>query len=287
MNAFHIDTIALFLAYKSHNDPGDNIVFILFMIAVVVFLLWGLWYNLFVKPEEEEKKRQLNIKEAERRALVDNQRKQIGEATLPLLSDVVSRLEKINRDIGRALSGQYFVPFCSKCEGHIFILETFDQNHHQTIKIYCQRCNRKSWAKLKNKNPEDTLTNHSRLVEMFKRKTIEESKAKELLQSASVEGNAIQPIRNTYYRAFQHILIEGEERKPKRNSTDKVLRTLIPQDVRDAVWRRDGGKCVQCGSNKRLEFDHIIPIAKGGSNTYRNIQLLCEECNRTKSDKIG
>jgi len=22
-------------------------------------------------------------------------------------------------------------------------------------------------------------------------------------------------------------------------------------------------------------------------NTYRNIQLLCEKCNRTKSDKIG
>ncbi len=33
----------------------------------------------------------------------------------------------------------------------------------------------------------------------------------------------------------------------------------IPQDVKNAVWQRDGGKCTQCGSTSYLEFDHIIP----------------------------
>lgn len=61
----------------------------------------------------------------------------------------------------------------------------------------------------------------------------------------------------------------------------------ISQRVMDKVWNRDGGKCVQCGSNEKLEFDHIIPFSKGGSNTYRNIQLLCEKCNRSKSNNIG
>ena len=42
------------------------------------------------------------------------------------------------------------------------------------------------------------------------------------------------------------------------------------------VWRRDEGKCVQCDSSERIEYDHIIPVSKGGSNTVRNIQLLCE-----------
>ena len=46
-------------------------------------------------------------------------------------------------------------------------------------------------------------------------------------------------------------------------------------------------KCVQCGSKENIEFDHIIPHSKGGSNTYRNIQLLCERCNSEKSAKIG
>lgn len=63
-------------------------------------------------------------------------------------------------------------------------------------------------------------------------------------------------------------------------------RDAIPSEVRREVWRRDGGKCVKCGNRERLEFDHIIPVTKGGSNTARNIELLCEICNRSKSDSI-
>ena len=61
----------------------------------------------------------------------------------------------------------------------------------------------------------------------------------------------------------------------------------ISQDVKDMVWRRDEGKCAVCGSQDKIEFDHIIPLSRGGSNTYRNIQLLCEKCNQVKSAKIG
>lgn len=61
----------------------------------------------------------------------------------------------------------------------------------------------------------------------------------------------------------------------------------ISESVKDSVWNRDRGKCVECGSNEKLEFDHIIPFSKGGSNTKRNIQLLCEACNRSKSNRIG
>ena len=69
-------------------------------------------------------------------------------------------------------------------------------------------------------------------------------------------------------------------------SKPEISREPIPESVRMFVWRRDGGKCVKCGTKENLEFDHIIPVSKGGSNTERNIQILCEQCNREKSDKI-
>jgi hypothetical protein len=65
----------------------------------------------------------------------------------------------------------------------------------------------------------------------------------------------------------------------KKHASD---REPIPDDVRMFVRRRDEGRCVRCGSDHRLEYDHIIPIAQGGSNTEPNIQLLCETCNRAK-----
>lgn len=78
-----------------------------------------------------------------------------------------------------------------------------------------------------------------------------------------------------------------KSRSDKSSEKSKTGREPIPERVRNEVWRRDGGKCVECGSVYNLEFDHAIPVAKGGSNTARNLRILCEPCNRRKSDSIG
>ena len=77
-----------------------------------------------------------------------------------------------------------------------------------------------------------------------------------------------------------------QEAYARIENTDAARRERIPDDVRLFVWQRDEGKCVKCGGTERLEFDHIVPVAKGGSNTERNIQLLCETCNRAKGTNI-
>lgn len=62
---------------------------------------------------------------------------------------------------------------------------------------------------------------------------------------------------------------------------------LIPTSVKLEVWRRDKGKCVKCGSQDNLHFDHIIPYSKGGSSLVaENIQILCARHNIAKRDKI-
>ncbi len=70
-------------------------------------------------------------------------------------------------------------------------------------------------------------------------------------------------------------------------TTPAFDRLSIPSDVRMFVWRRDEGRCAECGSQENLEFDHIIPVSKGGSSSARNIQLLCEKCNRSKGANIA
>jgi len=68
---------------------------------------------------------------------------------------------------------------------------------------------------------------------------------------------------------------------------DGPARAPLPDEVKVFVWNRDGGRCVKCGSNQRLEFDHVIPVAMGGANTARNLQLLCETCNRSKGAALA
>ena len=79
------------------------------------------------------------------------------------------------------------------------------------------------------------------------------------------------------------------DQKKKRKSELKDLNhnRLIPTSVKIEVWKRDKGRCVQCGSTDNLHFDHILPFSKGGTSLKaENIQLLCARHNLKKSDKI-
>jgi 5-methylcytosine-specific restriction endonuclease McrA len=67
---------------------------------------------------------------------------------------------------------------------------------------------------------------------------------------------------------------------------ERTTRSPIPQAVRSEVWRRDSGQCVDCGTKHNLQFDHIIPVAKGGASTVKNVQLLCQTCNSRKQAKV-
>jgi|GEM_PF-250539 len=80
-------------------------------------------------------------------------------------------------------------------------------------------------------------------------------------------------------------LLDAEARREYAETERSPFRS-IPTEVKNRVLERDGGRCVFCGSNEGIHFDHIIPVVKGGDNTQDNIQILCKECNLRKHDKI-
>jgi hypothetical protein len=62
---------------------------------------------------------------------------------------------------------------------------------------------------------------------------------------------------------------------------------VIPTSVKLEVWKRDRGRCVKCGSDQNLHFDHIIPYSMGGSSKDpKNIQIMCANHNLQKHDRI-
>lgn len=67
----------------------------------------------------------------------------------------------------------------------------------------------------------------------------------------------------------------------------------IPAHVKREVWERDGGRCTfvgtdghRCTCRERIEFDHRVPISKGGASTVENVRLLCRAHNQYEAERL-
>lgn len=54
----------------------------------------------------------------------------------------------------------------------------------------------------------------------------------------------------------------------------------ISQKVKEAVWERDRGRCILCGSSRAMPNAHYISRAQGGLGIEQNIVTLCFDCHR-------
>ena len=86
---------------------------------------------------------------------------------------------------------------------------------------------------------------------------------------------------------FRLIAVEGDDDFSRPVSSNNDRRRIIPTNIKLQVWKRDQGKCVECGATDELHFDHILPFSLGGTSlTEANVQLLCARHNLEKSAKI-
>gem|GEM_PF-5732676 len=76
----------------------------------------------------------------------------------------------------------------------------------------------------------------------------------------------------------------------KHTETDNIRSNTrhVPPALAIRVARRDNYACQICGKtllDKDIEFDHIIPLARGGVTKESNLRVTCQPCNRAKGKK--
>lgn len=79
----------------------------------------------------------------------------------------------------------------------------------------------------------------------------------------------------------------AERRWKTRSPKAAGERTSLSVRTRYQVFKRDLYRCRICAkTGVELEVDHIVPVARGGSDEMENLQTLCVPCNRGKRDSL-
>lgn len=110
-------------------------------------------------------------------------------------------------------------------------------------------------------------------------------RAREILRHVCPSGE----LEVVFERALDAFLDEKDpaRKRPARPRAAGARRRAVAQWIKDAVHRRDGGRCVfrsaegeRCEERGGLEYDHVVAWARGGrSNDPSNIRLLCRAHN--------
>jgi 5-methylcytosine-specific restriction endonuclease McrA len=77
----------------------------------------------------------------------------------------------------------------------------------------------------------------------------------------------------------------AQRRKWEATRKARKLAAFVEQVDPILVYERDGGVCGICEEAVEFtgfEVDHVIPLARGGEHSYRNVQTAHPTCNRRK-----
>jgi hypothetical protein len=164
------------------------------------------------------------------------------------------KMRSLSIQLSEIIEQTYNVFNCSRCDEKYHEVDNFN-TQYTSICVKCVSCNKAQWAEIvDDTDVEQVIDLYNRFTDCVK--------------------------RNAWLIDPDSIIVESDAK------IVRIHRQAITSEIKKEVWQRDEGKCVKCGSQENLEYDHIIPVSKGGANTARNIQLLCEPCNRKKSANI-
>jgi 5-methylcytosine-specific restriction endonuclease McrA len=118
--------------------------------------------------------------------------------------------------------------------------------------------------------------------------------AQELLSHAVPSGDLAQVLD----RALDALIGQLEKSKfaatdtPRPQHKSSRSKRHIPAHVKRVVWERDQGQCTfvgdtgrRCGARWFVEYDHVDPIARGGTATVDSIRLRCRAHNQLEAER--
>lgn len=106
--------------------------------------------------------------------------------------------------------------------------------------------------------------------------------AAEIRRRANERYASLTPEQQAKRRAIAAAYL-GAKRKAKKCGVTESVDPKQLQNLMDAAH----GVCFYCGNfhGASLTFDHIVPIASGGSHTIDNFAVACGLCNATKNNR--
>ena len=84
------------------------------------------------------------------------------------------------------------------------------------------------------------------------------------------------------YKADSQYFIKLSKRKLKKPKKSYS----VPNYLRKIIFALYPNFCMACGCDKNLNIDHIIARSKGGTDELNNLQILCWNCNKKKSNRL-
>ena len=187
--------------------------------------------------------------------------------------DLERQITQKKTEIVRLIQRSFRIEPCQRCHELENQLNEVSPNA-RSIRLECTTCGRKYWAEAISPDGYKLASHYNDLLRLRDFVAIS--------QELHEDGTWSRKEANEY---LQGQLIRFEVPKGPM-PFEQTTRETIPESVRATVWRRDGGACVQCDSKEHLQFDHIIPVSKGGATSTVNLQLLCRACNLKKTNVI-
>lgn len=133
------------------------------------------------------------------------------------------------------------------------------KNKKSVIKVCCILCGEKYYT-----TPNDLLTNihKCKKTSFYKENEKNDKKYKDII-------NKIKKIQKKAKLKSE----QDEEKEAIKKEFERIRRKIL---------KRDNYKCVECGSDEKLNVHHIIQRSKGGDNSESNLVTLCLKCHAEK-----